>query len=64
MTSFDLTGSINVPTIEDAFALVGSRLQPGVGPPADLLTCAVESSDQADSYPGRPPPISVRLAAV
>jgi methionine synthase II (cobalamin-independent) len=30
MTTFYLTGSINVPTIEDAFALVGSRLQPGV----------------------------------
>jgi methionine synthase II (cobalamin-independent) len=30
MTTFYLTGSINVPTIEDAFRLVGSRLQPGV----------------------------------
>jgi hypothetical protein len=30
MTTFYLTGSINVPTIDDAFALVGSRLQPGV----------------------------------
>jgi hypothetical protein len=29
-TSFYLTGSINVPTVDDAFALVGSRLQPGV----------------------------------
>lgn len=30
MTGFYLTGSINVPTVEDAFALVGARLQPGV----------------------------------
>jgi methionine synthase II (cobalamin-independent) len=30
MTTFYLTGSINVPTIHDAFRLVGSRLQPGV----------------------------------
>jgi hypothetical protein len=30
MTTFYLTGSINVPTVEDAFRLVGSRLQPGV----------------------------------
>jgi hypothetical protein len=27
---FYLTGSINQPTVEDAFAFVGSRLQPGV----------------------------------
>lgn len=30
MTSFYLTGSINVPTTEAAFRLVGDRLQPGV----------------------------------
>lgn len=30
MTSFYLTGSINVPTTADAFRLVGERLQPGV----------------------------------
>jgi hypothetical protein len=30
MTGFYLTGSINVASVEDAFALVGSRLQPGV----------------------------------
>jgi hypothetical protein len=30
MTGFYLTGSINVDTIDDAFGLVGSRLQPGV----------------------------------
>lgn len=30
MTGFYLTGSINVPTTEDAFRLVGARLQPGV----------------------------------
>lgn len=30
MTSFYLTGSINVPTVADAFTLVGARLQPGV----------------------------------
>src|SRR4029079_13227977 len=30
MTGFYLTGSINVPTIQDAFRLVGDRLQPGV----------------------------------
>jgi hypothetical protein len=30
MTNFYLTGSINVATIEDAFVLVGARLQPGV----------------------------------
>lgn len=30
MTSFYLTGSINVPTTEAAFRLVGERLQPGV----------------------------------
>ncbi|MBX5487265.1 MAG: hypothetical protein DIU75_018605 [Mycolicibacterium hassiacum] len=30
MPGFYLTGSINVPTVDDAFRLVGSRLQPGV----------------------------------
>ncbi len=30
MTRFYLTGSINVPTVDDAFTLVGGRLQPGV----------------------------------
>jgi hypothetical protein len=30
MTAFYITGSINVPTVDDAFRLVGSRLQPGV----------------------------------
>ena len=30
MTTFYVTGSINVPTVDDAFRLVGSRLQPGV----------------------------------
>lgn len=30
MTGFYVTGSINVPTIQDAFRLVGERLQPGV----------------------------------
>ncbi|MEH3143060.1 MAG: hypothetical protein PGN37_23435 [Mycobacterium kyogaense] len=30
MTGFYLTGSINVATVDDAFALVGTRLQPGV----------------------------------
>ncbi|GAC67004.1 hypothetical protein [Gordonia soli] len=30
MTGFYLTGSINVPTVDDAFTLVGERLQPGV----------------------------------
>ena len=30
MTGYYLTGSINVPTVEDAFTLVGARLQPGV----------------------------------
>ena len=30
MTGFYITGSINVPTVDDAFKLVGSRLQPGV----------------------------------
>jgi hypothetical protein len=30
MTGFYITGSINVPTVDDAFRLVGSRLQPAV----------------------------------
>ncbi|KAA0108053.1 hypothetical protein [Mycolicibacterium sp. P1-5] len=30
MTNFYVTGSINVPTVEDAFRVVGTRLQPGV----------------------------------
>lgn len=30
MSGFYITGSINVPSVDDAFRLVGSRLQPGV----------------------------------
>lgn len=47
--SFYLTGSINVPSVDDAFALVGSRLQPGVtrvpdGEPGDRANWVLTQS--------------------
>src|SRR6478735_1840660 len=50
MTDFYLTGSINVPTIQDAFGLVGSRLQPGVtrvpdGEPGDRANWVLTQAD-------------------
>ena len=50
MSGFYLTGSINVPTVEDAFALVGSRLQPGAtrvpdGEPGDRANWVLTQSD-------------------
>lgn len=50
MTGFYLTGSISVPSVEDAFALVGSRLQPGVtrvpdGEPLDRANWVLTQSD-------------------
>jgi hypothetical protein len=46
---FYLTGSINQPTVEDAFAFVGSRLQPGVtrvpdGEPGDRANWVLTQS--------------------
>ena len=50
MTGFYVTGSINVPTVEDAFRLVGSRLQPGVtrvpdGEPGNRANWVLTQSD-------------------
>lgn len=50
MTKFYVTGSINVPTVEDAFRLVGSRLQPGVsrvpdGEPGDRANWVFTQAD-------------------
>lgn len=50
MTGFYLTGSINVPTIQDAFRLVGERLQPGVtrvpdGEPGDRANWVLTQAD-------------------
>jgi hypothetical protein len=50
MTGFYLTGSINVPTVDDAFRLVGSRLQPGVtrvsdGEPGDRANWVLTQAD-------------------
>ena len=51
MTGFYLTGSINVPTVEDAFRLVGARLQPGVtrvpdGEPGNRANWVLTQADQ------------------
>ena len=50
MTGFYVTGSIKVPTVEDAFRLVGSRLQPGVtrvpdGEPGNRANWVLTQSD-------------------
>ncbi|WP_167100276.1 hypothetical protein [Mycobacterium sp. DL592] len=50
MTKFYVTGSINVPTVEDAFRLVGARLQPGVsrvpdGEPGDRANWVFTQAD-------------------
>ena len=50
MTGFYLTGSINVPSIDDAFRLVGARLQPGVtrvpdGEPGDRANWVLTQAD-------------------
>lgn len=50
MTGFYLTGSINVPAVDDAFRLVGSRLQPGVtrvpdGEPGDRANWVLTQSE-------------------
>jgi hypothetical protein len=50
MTGFYITGSINVPTVDDAFRLVGSRLQPGVtrvsdGEPGDRANWVLTQAD-------------------
>ena len=50
MAGFYLTGSINVPTIDDAFRLVGERLQPGAmrvpdGEPGDRANWVLTQSD-------------------
>lgn len=50
MTGFYLTGSINVATVDDAFALVGNRLQPGVtrvpdGEPGDRANWVLTQAD-------------------
>lgn len=47
---FYLAGSINVPTVRDAFELVGSRLQPGVtrvpdGEPGDRSNWVLTQAD-------------------
>lgn len=56
MTSFYLTGSINVPTTEAAFNLVGKRLQPGVrrvpdGEPGDRANWVLVHSARFLSNP-------------
>lgn len=50
MTGFYITGSINVPTVDDAFRLVGERLQPGVtrvsdGEPGDRANWVLTQAD-------------------
>jgi len=50
MAGFYLTGSINVPTVDDAFTLVGTRLQPGVtrvpdGEPGDRANWVLTQAD-------------------
>lgn len=50
ISGFYLTGSINVPTIRDAFQLVGTRLQPGVarvpdGEPGDRANWVLTQAD-------------------
>nr|WP_090274189.1 hypothetical protein [Mycolicibacterium komanii]CRL67098.1 hypothetical protein CPGR_00405 [Mycolicibacterium komanii] len=50
MAGFYLTGSINVATVDDAFRLVGSRLQPGVsrvpdGEPGDRANWVLTQAD-------------------
>jgi methionine synthase II (cobalamin-independent) len=50
MAGFYLTGSINVPTVDDAFKLVGSQLQPGVtrvpdGEPGDRANWVLTQAD-------------------
>jgi hypothetical protein len=50
MAGFYITGSINVPTVDDAFRLVGSRLQPGVtrvsdGEPGDRANWVLTQAD-------------------
>ncbi|AHC24719.1 MULTISPECIES: hypothetical protein [Mycobacteriaceae] len=56
MTGFYLTGSINVPTTANAFALVGERLQPGVrrvpdGEPGDRANWVLVHSSHFLSNP-------------
>lgn len=56
MAGFYLTGSINVPTVDDAFRLVGSRLQPGVtrvpdGEPGDRANWVLTQADHFLSNP-------------
>ncbi|KAB7757436.1 hypothetical protein MPHL43072_19670 [Mycolicibacterium phlei DSM 43072] len=50
MAGFYLTGSINVASVDDAFKLVGSRLQPGVtrvpdGEPGDRANWVLTQAD-------------------
>ncbi|BBX01783.1 hypothetical protein BST36_06180 [Mycolicibacterium moriokaense] len=50
MAGFYLTGSINVPTVDDAFRLVGERLQPGTtrvpdGEPGDRANWVLTQAD-------------------
>ncbi len=50
MSGFYITGSINVPSVDDAFRLVGSRLQPGVtrvsdGEPGDRANWVLTQAD-------------------
>ena len=56
MTTFYLTGSINVPTVDAAFRLVGSRLQPGVsrvpdGEPGDRANWVFTQADHFTKNP-------------
>ena len=53
---FYLTGSINQPTVEDAYRFVGSRLQPGVtrvpdGEPGDRANWVLT---QTPAFPRQP----------
>ncbi len=56
MTNFYLTGSINVASVEDAFRLVGTRLQPGVtrvpdGEPGDRANWVFTQADHFKKNP-------------
>ncbi|BBY61880.1 hypothetical protein [Mycolicibacterium helvum] len=56
MTTFYVTGSINVPTVDEAFRLVGSRLQPGVrrvpdGEPGDRANWVFTQADHFQKNP-------------
>jgi hypothetical protein len=56
MTNFYVTGSINVLTVDDAFRLVGSRLQPGVsrvpdGEPGDRANWVFTQADHFQKNP-------------